>query len=61
MVEEETCCGFSFAIKCGHGFVPLGEVINYHDNVLVAISQNGVDCHDVDFPSAEGPDCDYGM
>ena len=61
MVEEETRCGFIFAIECGHGFGPLGEVIVCHDNVLVAISQNGVYGHEVDFPFAEGLDCDYGM
>ena len=59
MVEEETRWGFHFAIKCGHGLGPLGEVINCHDDVFVAISRNGVDGQEVDFPFAEGPDCDY--
>ena len=61
MVEEETCCSFGFAIECGHGFGLLGEVIDYHDNVLVAISRNGVDGHEVDCPFAKGSDCDYGV
>ena len=59
MVEEETRCGFRFAIECGHGFVPLGEVTDYHDNVLMAISRNGVDGHEFDCPFAEGSDCYY--
>ena len=61
MVEEETCYDFNFAIECGHGFIPLGEVIDCHDNILVAISQNRVDGHEVDCPFTEGPDCDYGV
>ena len=59
MVEEETCCSFSFAIECGHGFGPLGEVIDCHDNVLVAISRNEVDGHEVNCPFVEGTDYDY--
>ena len=59
MVKEEACCGFSFAIKCGHGLFPLSEVINCHNDVFMTISRNGVDCHEVDCPFVEGPDCDY--
>ena len=61
MVEEETRYGFFFVIECGHGFSPLGEVIECHDNVLMAISRNGVDGHELNCPFAEGPDYDYGV
>ena len=59
MVEEEVCCSFSFAIKCGHGLGPLSEVIDFHNDVFMTVSRDGVDCHEVDFPFAEGPDYDY--
>ena len=61
MVEEEMSYGFNFAIECGHGFGPLGEVIDCHGDVFVTISQNGVDCHEVNCPFAERSDCDYGV
>ena len=56
MVKEEAWCSFSFAIKCGHGFCPLSEVIDYHNDVFMTISQDGVDYHEVDFPFAKGVD-----
>ena len=61
MVEEKSRCHFNFAIECGHGLSPLGEVIDCHDDVFVTISRNGVDCHEVDFPFAKGTDYEYGM
>ena len=61
MVKEETCRRFSFAIKCGHGLIPLSEVINCHNDVFMTIGQGRVDCHEVDFPFAEGTDYDYGV
>ena len=61
MVKEEACCSFGFAIKCGHGLCPLSEVIDYHNDVFMTISQNWVDCHEVNCPFAEGPDYDYGV
>ena len=59
MVEEESCYCFTFAIKCGLGLDPLSEVIDCHNDVFMTISRDRVDCHEVDFPFAEGPDCDY--
>ena len=61
MVEEETHCGFHFAIECGHGLSPLGEVINCHNDVFMTVGRDGVDCHKFIFPFAEGPDCEYGV
>ena len=61
MVEEEACRHLTFVIKCGHGLDPLSEVINCHNDVFMTVGRDGVDCHEVDFPFAEGPDCDYGV
>ena len=61
MVEEEAHCCFTFAIKCGHGLDQLSEVFDCHNDVLMTISQDGVDCHEVNYPFVEGPDCDYGV
>ena len=61
MVKEEARCGFSFAIKCKHGLFPLSEVIDYHNDVFMAISRDRGDCHEVYFPFAKGVDYDYGV
>ena len=61
MVEEEACYCFTFAIKCGHGLGPLSEVINCHNDVFMTVGRGRIDCHEVDFPFAERPDCDYGV
>ena len=59
MVEEESHYCFTFAIKCGHGLGPLGEVIDCHNDVFMIVGRDGFYCHEVDFPLAEGLDCDY--
>ena len=59
MVKEEASYGFSFVIKCGHGLSTLSEVIECHNDIFMTIRQYGVDCHEVDYPFAEGPDYDY--
>ena len=59
MVKEETCLVFTFLIECAHGLGPLSELINNHDDIFMTIGQGRVDCHEVDFPFAEGTDCDY--
>ena len=61
MVEEEVRRCFTFEIKCGHGLSPLSEVIECHNDVFMIVGRDGVDCHEVDCPFAEGPDCDYGV
>ena len=61
MVEEEAHCCFTFAIKCGHGLDPLSEVINCHNDVFMIVGRGRVDCHEVDYPFAEGTDYDYGV
>ena len=61
MVEEEAYCCFTFSIKCGHGIGPLSEVIDYHNDVFMTIGLDKVDFHEVDFPFAQGTDCDYGV
>ena len=61
MVEEEECYCFTFAIKCGNGLGPLSEVIDIHNDVFMTIGRDMVDFHEVNFPFAEGTDCDYGV
>ena len=61
MVEEEACRYFTFAIKCGHGLDLLSELIDCHNDVFMTVSRNGFDCHEVEFPFVEGPNCDYGV
>ena len=59
MVEEEESRCLNFAIKCRHGLDPLSEVIDCHNDVFMTIFQDRVDCHEVNFPFAERPDCKY--
>jgi hypothetical protein len=52
------CCGVSGVVEGGHGFVPLGEVIDCQNNVLVSIFGWRVASHEVNAPFAKGADSD---
>jgi hypothetical protein len=54
VVEEEACCGVSGVVKCRHGFNPLGEVIDCHDDIFVSIVGWRVASHEVYAPFAKG-------
>ena len=67
-LEVEPIAGVlqELSIRVNEGVCPffkatVDNVIDCHDDVFVTISRNGVDCHEVNFPFAEGPDCDYGV
>ena len=53
MVEEELGSSLNRIVKGGHGFGPLGEVIYYNNNILVAIARGGETFHEVDAPFAK--------
>jgi hypothetical protein len=58
VIKEKTCCSVSSVVEGGHGFGPLGEVIDYHDNVLVSIVGWMASSHEVNAALAKGVDSD---
>jgi hypothetical protein len=54
VVKEKMCCSVSGVVEGGHGFDPLGEVIDCHDDVFVSITRWRVASHEVDAPFAKG-------
>jgi hypothetical protein len=58
MIKEKTWCGVSVVVEGGHGFDPLGEVIDYHDNVLVSIVGWRVESHEFNAPFSKGANSD---
>jgi hypothetical protein len=58
VVKEKMCCSVSDVVESRHGFSPLSEVIDYHDNVFVSIVGWRVASHDVYAPFAKGVDSD---
>jgi hypothetical protein len=58
VIKENTCCSVSDVIESRHGFIPLGEVIDYNDDVFVSIVGWRVASHKVYAPFAEGANGD---
>ena len=54
VVEEKTRCSVSGGVEGGHGFGPLGEVIDGDNNVFVTIAGRGITSHKVNAPFAKG-------
>ena len=61
MVEGKTRCRVNFAIECGHGIDPFGEIVENHNNLFVAINRGRINCHEIDHPLIEGTNSDNGM
>jgi hypothetical protein len=58
VIKEKMCCGVNNVVEGGHGFFPLGEVIEFHDNVLVSIAGWRVRSHEINAPFSKGVDGD---
>jgi hypothetical protein len=54
VVKEKMHCCVSGVVEGRHGFSPLGEVIDCHDDVFVSISRWRVASHEVYAPFAKG-------
>ena len=61
MIEKYESCSFSHTIEYWHGFNPLTEVINNHNDVFMVVDRRRVTSHEVNFPFAEGTECDDMM
>jgi hypothetical protein len=58
VVEEKMGCGLGGVVEGRHGFYPLGEVIDCHDDVFVSIAGWRVASHEVYAPFAKGANSD---
>ena len=58
MGKEKMCCSFNGVVEGRHGFDPLGEVIDYNEDVLVPISRWRVERHEVYAPFSKGVNSD---
>jgi hypothetical protein len=58
VVEEKTPFCVSGVVKCGNGFDPFGNVVHYHENVLLSITRWRMEIHEVYAPFTEGGNCD---
>ena len=47
VVKENMCCSVNSVVEGGHGFSPLGEIIDCHDDVFVFIARWRVTIHEV--------------
>jgi hypothetical protein len=54
VVEEKMCCCVSGVFESGHGFDPLGNVIDNHDNVLVSITRWRMESREFYVPLQKG-------
>jgi len=54
VVKEKTRWSVSDVVEGGHGFNPLGEIIDCHDDVFVSITRWRVASHEVYAPFAKG-------
>ena len=61
MVKKEDSHIAILTIEGWHGFTPLGEVINDHNDVFMVIDQRRFTGHEVDCPIIEGTDSDVRM
>ena len=48
------CCNVSGIVEGGHSFYPFCEVIDYDNNVFVAIIGGGITSHEVNAPFTKG-------
>ena len=55
VIEKEECCSFNLTIEGWHGFIPLGEVINNHNDIFMDSDRRRVTGHDVNRDSQKGP------
>jgi hypothetical protein len=58
VIKEKMCCCVNDVVEGEHGFNPLGEVIDCHNNVFVSIVGWRVISHEVNAPFAKGADSD---
>jgi hypothetical protein len=59
-IEKEAGGCIYCIVESRNGFIPFGEIINSHNNVLVTITLWGVACHKFHAPFVEWIDCnDY--
>ena len=61
MVENEKCHCVNLTIECRHGLDPLGEIIDSHNDVVVATGRGSITCHEVNLPLTEGTNYDHRM
>jgi hypothetical protein len=59
VVEKEVRCNSHPIIKHRHGFNPLSEVINDHNNVFMATDIDGFTLHKINSPFAKGASSYY--
>ena len=50
MIKKKMRCSVGRVVEGRHGFIPLGEVIDYSDDVFVSIVGWRVASHEVDAP-----------
>ena len=50
MVKEELCNSGGFAVNVTHGFRPFGEVVDYYNDVFVALGGHCETFHAVNGP-----------
>jgi hypothetical protein len=56
LVEYEKSCSIPIIFHGRHGFGPLGEVLDNHDNVFIPYSQSWVAINEIYSPLSEGTD-----
>jgi hypothetical protein len=56
LVEYEKRCSLPIGFHGRHGFGPLGEVVDNHDNVLMPPSRSWVSINEIYSPLGEGTD-----
>jgi hypothetical protein len=54
VVEEKTHCFVSGTVEGTHGFNPFGNVIYYHNDVLMSIARWRIASHEVYAPFEKG-------
>ena len=54
MVKEKMCCNVKGVVEGGHGLIPLGEIIDFHEYVFVSIARWRVVSHEVYAPFSKG-------
>ena len=61
MVKKEACHSFILTVEVWNGFIPIGEVINNHNDVFMASNRRRVTGHEFNRPLVEGTDYDDMM
>lgn len=60
-IKGKTSEGVSGVVDCGHGFDPLGKIVNYNNDVLVTILGWHVTSHKFNAPFADAACNNDGM